>query len=66
MIPYNTKSIFMVLIIGLVGFLQACGGGSTSSPPGTLSGVVATGNSAIGLSGVSVIVFDASTNAPAG
>jgi len=49
-----------VLVTGCGG-----GGGSAPPPPGILSGTVTAGNPATPLAGVSVIAFNASTNAPA-
>lgn len=67
MLTRYAKRILMVLLLGVVGLLQACGGGGGSSPPppGILSGTVTSGSPAAALAGVSVIVFNASTNAPA-
>jgi len=63
---YTNKRIFIALVFALSGFLQACnsGGGSTAPATGTLSGTVTTGNPATALANVSVIIFDANTNAP--
>lgn len=55
----------MAAIVGLAVLLQACTSGGSSGPStGTLSGTVTTGSPAAALANVSVIVFDASTNAP--
>lgn len=69
MLKHNARRILVALLIGVAGLLQACGsgggGGSSPPPPGILSGAVTSGSPAAALAGVSVIVFDASTNAPA-
>lgn len=63
------KNHFLAAIsLSLAFLMTACGGGSGSAPPpppGILSGTVTSGNPAAASPGVSVIVFDAGTNAPA-
>lgn len=65
---YSLKRVFITTIMmGLMVFLQACGGGGSSAPApttGTLAGTVTAGSPATALSGVSVIIFDANTNSP--
>ena len=61
---------FAALALSLATLLTACGGGGSSGapslpPPGVISGTVTSGSPAVALSGVSVIVFNANTNAPA-
>lgn len=65
----KTNHFFAAISLSLAFLVTACGGGGSSAPvptTGTLSGVVTSGNPATALVGVSVVVFDASTNAPAG
>lgn len=57
-----------VLSLSITFLVAACSGGGSSSPApttGTLSGVVTDSATSNALAGVSVIAFDASTNAPA-
>lgn len=66
---FFVKRVLLVLSLGLAAFLQACGGGGggssyTPPPPGTLTITVTSGAPATALGGVSVLVFDANTNAP--
>lgn len=60
------KRVLFAAAIGLSALLQACGGGGGSSPPppGTLSVNVTSGSPAAAVSDVSVLVFNATTNAP--
>lgn len=64
--PTVFMRIIFILSIGLSALLQACnsGGGSSAPATGTLSINITTGNPATALTGVSVLVFDAATNAP--
>lgn len=65
----KVKSLFTALYVSIALLVTACGGGSSSAPApttGTLSGTVTAGNPATALAGVSVTIFDATTNAPAG
>lgn len=65
----KNNHFWAAISLSLAFLLTACGGGSSTPPPppqpGVLSGTVTTGSTPAALSGVSVIVFDASTNAPA-
>lgn len=67
----KNNHFFAALSLSLAFLVTACGGGGGSSftpasTTGTLSGDVTSGSPATALAGVSVVVFDASTNAPAG
>jgi len=61
-----SKNILFLLNITFILLLQACGGGGGAGgvAPGNLAVTVSTGTPATALAGVSVLVFDASTNAP--
>lgn len=65
----KNNHFWAAISLSLAFLLTACGGGSSTPPPppqpGILSGTVTTGSTPVALPGVSVIVFDASTNAPA-
>jgi hypothetical protein len=63
----KNNHFFAVISLSLVFLMTACGGGTSAPPPppGVLSGTVTSGNPATALPGVSVLVFDAGTNAPA-
>lgn len=63
----RVNNLLVALSITVALFVAACSSGSGSVAPavGVLSGTVTAGNPAAALADVSVIVFDASTNAPA-
>ncbi|MDH5709402.1 MAG: carboxypeptidase-like regulatory domain-containing protein, partial [Hylemonella sp.] len=68
---FGKKFLSYTLALVVAGLLQACGGGgggrggAAPPPPGSLAVTVSTGSPAAALDGVSVMVFDANTNAPA-